>query len=62
MARLFVDGELDFDVQLVLKAEEVPGCLLSSTPGAGARLGRYAWLKGRPFADDAADAVFASDC
>ncbi len=62
MARLFVDGELDFDVQLILKAEEVPDCRLSSQPSAGARLGRHAWLKGRPFAADAEEAVFASGC
>ena len=47
MARLFVDAEFDFDVQLVLKADEVPECQLSSAPGAGACLGRYAWLKSR---------------
>ncbi len=60
MTRLFVQGELDYDVQLVLKAEEVPDCQLSSTPEAGARLGRHAWLKSRPLADDARDAVFAA--
>jgi type VI secretion system protein ImpH len=58
MARLFVDAEFDFDVQLVLKAEEVPASRLSSDPGAGARLGRYAWLKSREFQRDVDDAVF----
>ena len=60
MARLFVDAEFAFDVQLVLKADEVPDCRLSSAPGAGARLGRYAWLRSRPLARDVDDAVFAS--
>lgn len=60
MARVFVDGELDFDVQLVLKAEEVPACLVASAPGAGARLGRTAWLKSLPTTADADDAVFPS--
>lgn len=58
LARQFVDGEFDFDVQLVLKAEEVPASRLSSDPGGGARLGRYAWLKSREFERDVDDAVF----
>jgi len=59
MARLFVDGEFDVDVQLVLKASEVPESRLSSEPGQGARLSRFAWLKSRDFARDVDDAVFA---
>jgi type VI secretion system protein ImpH len=59
MTRLFVDGGLDFDVQLVLKAEEVPTCRLSAAPGAGSRVGRNAWVKARPSAADAGNAVFA---
>jgi type VI secretion system protein ImpH len=58
MTRLFVDGEFDFDVQLVLRADEVPGCVLSSTPGEGARLGCFAWLKSRAFERDADEAIF----
>jgi type VI secretion system protein ImpH len=59
MARLFVGGEFDFDVQLVLKGDEVPDCKLSSTRGAGACLGRYAWLRRRVPGADVDDAVFA---
>ena len=59
MARLFVDAEFDFDVQLVLKADEVPNCQLSSLPGAGACLGRYAWLRRSGPGEDVDDAVFA---
>lgn len=58
MARLYVDGEFDFDVQLVLKAEEVPSSQLTRTPNQAARLGRTAWLKTRPMPRDAEDAVF----
>ncbi|MBX6314335.1 MAG: type VI secretion system baseplate subunit TssG [Isosphaeraceae bacterium] len=61
MTRLYGDGEFAFDVQLVLKAEEVPGCRLSSSPGAGPRLGRFAWLKSREFTKDAEDAVFPAE-
>ena len=58
MARLFVDAEFDFDLQLVLRAADVPPCLMSSAPGAGARLGRYAWLTSRAVTKDVDDAVF----
>jgi len=58
MSRLFAGLELDFDVQLVLKAREVPACRLRSS-GPGARLGWSSWLKTKPFARDAADTVLA---
>jgi type VI secretion system protein ImpH len=58
MTRLFVDAEFDLDVQLVLKADEVPRCHLSSRPGAGARLGRFAWVGARRPARDVDNAVF----
>jgi len=60
MVRLFVDVEFEFDIQLVLKAEDVPACRLSSGAGQGARLGRYAWLRSRPMEKDVDNAVFVS--
>ncbi|SIO61733.1 type VI secretion system protein ImpH [Singulisphaera sp. GP187] len=60
MVRLFVDVEFEFDVQLILKAEDVPPCRLSSQGSGGARLGRHAWLRSRPLQKDVDDAVFTS--
>ncbi|QDV32771.1 type VI secretion system baseplate subunit TssG [Tautonia plasticadhaerens] len=60
MTRLYVDGELDFDVQLVLRADEVPESRLSGRSGTGSRLGRDAWLRSRPLGRDPEDARFAS--
>jgi type VI secretion system protein ImpH len=60
MARLYLDAEFNLDVQLVLKADEVPPCRLSSRPGEGARLGRYAWLGGGAVGGDIDDAIFAA--
>ncbi len=60
LARLYVDAEFDFDVQLVLRAEDVPSCRLISNSGAGPQLGRTAWLTSRSLDRDAQDAVFAS--
>lgn len=57
MTRLYVDAELDFDVQLVLKAEEVPSCQVGG-PSVGAQVGRTAWLKNLPMTDDADAAIF----
>ena len=60
MTRLFVGAGLIFDVQLVLRAQEVPRCELASVADAGPRLGRDAWVKSRESARDAEEAVFAS--
>jgi type VI secretion system protein ImpH len=57
LVRHYVRSELDFDAQLVLKAEDVPACQLHRGPTAP-QLGRTAWLKCRDFPRDADDAVF----
>jgi type VI secretion system protein ImpH len=56
LVRLYVGPELDFDVQLVLKAEDVPACRLGG--GAAAHLGWNTWSLSGPAARDAEDAVF----
>ena len=58
LVRFYVRAEFDFDVQLVLKADEVPGCRLSGDPSKAAQMGRYSWLKRRAFQRDADQAVF----
>jgi type VI secretion system protein ImpH len=57
LVRFYTRSELDFDVQLILKKEDVPMCVLSRGPTA-ARLGRSSWLKRREFEYDAGDAIF----
>jgi type VI secretion system protein ImpH len=57
LVRLYVRAELDFDVQPILRADEVPWCRASRGQG-GSRLGRTSWLKCKEFARDAEDAVF----
>jgi type VI secretion system protein ImpH len=57
LARLFAGYELDFDVQLVVAAAEVPACRLQST--GAARLGLSSWLKVREFTHDADDPILA---
>ena len=61
VTRFYAGEELDFDVQLVLKAAEVPGCRLGQTGAQAPRLGWSTWLKSGEFAHNAEDAVFAGD-
>jgi type VI secretion system protein ImpH len=51
--RNYVGDELDWDVQLVLLAQEVPAIQL----GRIGRLGWTTWLRSQPFASDADDLV-----
>jgi type VI secretion system protein ImpH len=57
LARLFAGLGLDFDVQLMLRADQVPACRLQSA--GGARLGWSAWLQTHARSHDAADTVLA---
>lgn len=58
LTRFYVGPELDFDVQLILRADEVPECRLPSGGEEGPALGWSSWLHSQPFETDAADAVF----
>ena len=55
-SRYFVNQALDFDLQLVLLAAEVPWCCVSDEPGSP-RLGLTTWLKTDTFQEDARDLV-----
>ncbi|MDP6560868.1 MAG: type VI secretion system baseplate subunit TssG [Candidatus Binatia bacterium] len=53
LVRFFVGQEFDFDIQLILKACEVPPCRLENSGPGGAKLGWSAWLKTKEFPHDA---------
>ena len=59
LIRFSAGQEYDFDVQLILKAPEVPRCRLGDVGASAPRLGWSTWLKTAEFADDAEDAIFA---
>lgn len=59
LTRFLVGGEMDFDVQPVLKAEEVPACVLGTGAKDGPLLGWTTWLKSRDFEEDASQVVLA---
>lgn len=46
--RLFVGGEFDFSLELILWSREIPACRLGKAPGLGSRLGWNTWLCSRP--------------
>lgn len=52
LLQLLAGLEFDFDVQLVLKAEDVPACRVGGDPQKGPRLGWTSWLKTREFVRD----------
>ncbi len=54
LVRTYVGPEYEFDVQVVLRADEVPWCRL----GEEARLGWNTWIRCRPFERDVDDGVF----
>jgi type VI secretion system protein ImpH len=61
LVRLFVGPELDFDVQLVLRATDVPACQLADDGGLGPRLGWNTWMLTGPAGRDAEDPVFEGE-
>lgn len=61
LIRLYVGSELDFDVQPVLRAEEIPGFRLQSDEKTGVRLGWNSWTHSESPAADADDVVFSLD-
>lgn len=58
LTRFFVGEEFSFEIQPVLKAEDVPWCALGVNPSA--RLGWGMWLKTEPFQSDTMQPVFAA--
>ena len=59
LTRYLVGQAMAFDVQVFLRAGEVPYCRLDDEGDHAPRLGWMGWLKTGEFATDAGDAVFA---
>ena len=58
LTRYFAGRAVSFDVQMVLRRDEVPTCRLSDEEADSPRLGWLGWLKTGDFESDAGDAVF----
>jgi type VI secretion system protein ImpH len=61
LVRLYAGPELEFDVQLVLRGDEVTECQLVPEDPIGARLGWNTWLINEPLTRDADDPSFRDD-
>lgn len=57
LVRFFAHDQYEFEVQLVLDREEVPGCVLGDEPEEGGRLGWSTWVRSRPFHRDADETI-----
>jgi type VI secretion system protein ImpH len=58
LARFFSRGEVDFQVQLVLKRDQAPGVCLGEEGAERPRLGWVSWIKNKPLGRDPEDALF----
>lgn len=58
LVRFFARDELDFEVQLVLRRDEVPCCELGREDGSAARLGWTTWARSAPMGRDAEETIF----
>ena len=56
LTRLYVGAGLDFDVQVILKKEQIPECRLGDQ-SEPARLGWNSWARVAPAAQDSGDAI-----
>jgi type VI secretion system protein ImpH len=61
LTRLYLGMELDFDVQLQLRPEDVPECRLPEATADGPRLGWDTWCRSQMYAEPVGDAVFDGD-
>lgn len=59
LVRFFSHDQFDFEVQLVLRSEEVPGLVLGSDEAQEQPLGWCTWLRSRPRERDADETVLA---
>lgn len=61
LARLYAGMQFDFDIELRLKAEEVPRMRLGKTGGVGARLGWTTWCRTARFQQGEGRVVLSAD-
>lgn len=57
LTRFYSGGEIDFEVQLVLRREDVPRCELGALGEAGPQLGWITWMKTAPMGRDPEDTI-----
>jgi len=61
LARLYLGPEIDIDIQLILRRQDVPECRLTDDPATGPRLGWNCWALAGQATKDADDAIFPGE-
>jgi type VI secretion system protein ImpH len=61
LVRFLAGMEFDFDINLVLKADQIPDCVLSTRVNAAPMLGWTTWLKTQPFSKDDSQVVLSTN-
>jgi type VI secretion system protein ImpH len=59
LTRFFSNDEFDFEVELILKRDQVPACEVGSQGEAAPQLGWVTWLKSVPFEREACDTILS---
>jgi type VI secretion system protein ImpH len=59
LVRFFSNDELDFEVKLVLRRDEVPKCEVGAEDAAAPRLGWISWLKSAPLEHNPGDTILS---
>ena len=57
LTRFYSNEEFEFDIQLILRRDEVPCCELGTNENAGPRLGWVTWVRSEAMERDPADTV-----
>jgi type VI secretion system protein ImpH len=58
ITQFFGDGQFDFEVQLILHRDDVPGIVLGAEEDEAPPLGWCSWIRSRPFTRDADETTF----
>ena len=57
LTRFFSNGQFDFEMQLVLARDEVPGCVIGAEEDDAVPLGWCTWMRSKPFSRDPDEAI-----
>lgn len=57
LARFYSADQFDFELQLILARDEVPGCVVGADEEAAVPLGWSTWIRSVPFTHDADEAI-----
>lgn len=57
LTNLVSNGEFDFEIQLILQHDEVPGCVLGDEAADAPQLGWHTYIKTRPMGNDASETL-----